>query len=309
VKPLLTIFTCPKPFTREPIARIQNNAIGSWRGLGPEVEVLLLGDEEGVGAAAQRFAVRHLPDVARSPWGTPLVSSLFARAEAACAAPVLAYANADIILLPDFVQAVREVAARTNRFLIVGGRRDLRLDAALDFLPGWEEALRRAVRTRGRAHPPMGSDYFVFPRGALGVLPDFSIGRAGWDNWMIFRGRTLGLTVVDATAAVCAVHQDHDYGHLKGERLHRHPESLHNRRLAGGRSLGTLLLADADHELSGGGLRRRPLRWGALRRELQMRLLLRWPSPRAGDIIRTLLYPMRTGREHLGALRRPFRRG
>jgi hypothetical protein len=308
VTPLLTIFTCPKPFTREPIARIQDNALGSWRALGPEVEVLLLGDDEGVAAAARRLGVRHLPDVAKSAWGTPLVSSLFAQAEAACATPLLAWVNADIILLPDFARAVRDVAAGAARFLMVGGRRDLRFDAALDFAPGWEEQLQLAVRRRGRAHPPAGSDYFVFPRGVLGPLPDFSVGRAGWDNWMIFRGRTLGLAVVDATAAVCAVHQEHDYDHLGGERVHRHPESLHNKRLAGGRSLGTFALADADHELAGGRLVRRPPRWRALRRELQVRLLVRWPSRRVGEVIRTLLYPIRTGRERLGARPRRVRR-
>ncbi len=306
--PLLTIFTCPKPFTRESIARIQNNAIGSWRALGPEVEILLLGDDEGVRAAAQRFGVRHLPDVARSAWGTPLVASLFAQAGANGRSPLLAYVNADIILMQDFVQAVREVAARSARFLIVGNRRNLRVDTELDFSGGWEDGLRLAARTRGHAQAPTGSDYFVFPRGAFGALPDLSVGRAGWDNWMIFRARSLGLAVVDASAAVCAIHQDHDYAHLGGERMHRHPESLHNKRLAGGRSLGVFVLADADHELSEGRLRRRPLRWRSLRRELQVRLLLRWPSVRAGEIIRLLLHPIRTGRERLGARLRSMRR-
>ena len=46
--PTLTLFTSPKPFTNPHIAVIQRNAIRSWLNLGAEVEVLLLGEEEGL---------------------------------------------------------------------------------------------------------------------------------------------------------------------------------------------------------------------------------------------------------------------
>ena len=45
---LITAFTAPKPFTNPHIATIQRNAIQSWIHLGSEVEVLLMGDEEGM---------------------------------------------------------------------------------------------------------------------------------------------------------------------------------------------------------------------------------------------------------------------
>ena len=46
--PFLTIFTSPKPFSFNPhISIIQRNAIQSWIYLDPEVEVYLMGDEEG----------------------------------------------------------------------------------------------------------------------------------------------------------------------------------------------------------------------------------------------------------------------
>ena len=73
---LITLFSAPKPFTDPHIATIQRNAIKSWTLL-PDVDVILLGDEEGLAEAADELGVKHIPDVARSESGTPLISSMF----------------------------------------------------------------------------------------------------------------------------------------------------------------------------------------------------------------------------------------
>jgi hypothetical protein len=85
-------------------------------------------------------------------------------------------------------------------------------------------------------HPPGGSDYFIFPREAYTDMPAFAIGRAGWDNWMIYHARCQGWEVIDATRAAQIVHQTHDYSHLPGGQPHyRLPETGENVRLAGGK--------------------------------------------------------------------------
>ncbi|MBE9524765.1 MAG: glycosyl transferase family 2, partial [Chloroflexi bacterium] len=95
----LTIFTAPKPFTDPHINIIQRNAIQSWMHLSDEVEVILIGEEDGLSAAAAEFNLKHLPEVTRNNWNTPLVSSIFDLARAASDSPVLAYINADILLM------------------------------------------------------------------------------------------------------------------------------------------------------------------------------------------------------------------
>ncbi len=102
--PLLTIFTAPKPFTDPHIATIQRNAIQSWLHLGPDVEVLLVGDEPGMDEAADQYGVKQLPDVRRNESGTPLVSSIFDLARRESRTPLLTYVNADVLLLPAFVE-------------------------------------------------------------------------------------------------------------------------------------------------------------------------------------------------------------
>ena len=272
----LTLFTSPKPFTNPHIATIQRNAIRNWLSL-EGVRVLLLGDEPGLEEVATAFDVPLLKDVQRNAWGTPLIPSLFALARRYSDSPLLAYVNADMLFLPDFVQAAAQVAAQTENFLLVGQRWDLDVTEPLDFSPAWETRLRQRVQAEGRLHPPAGSDYFVFPRQAFGEMPDFAIGRAGWDNWMIYRARTLGWPVVDGTSSILAIHQNHDYSHLPGGKPHYQlEESRLNMRFAGGeRHMYTLF--ETSHRLVAGELRPIPPNLPRLLRRVEFALL-----PRAG---------------------------
>lgn len=163
----ITIFTAPKPFVDPHIATIQRNAIASWTRLGADVDVLLLGEEEGLAEAAADYGLRHISDVASNQSGVPLISSMFAAARQASESPLLAYINTDILALPDFVDTAREVITLAEKFLLVGQRWDLDVDAPLDFADGWDIRLREAAAANGRLHPPGGSDYFIFPPGTV----------------------------------------------------------------------------------------------------------------------------------------------
>lgn len=252
--PAITLFTCPKSFADEHIGLIQGNAIRSWLQLGSAVEVLLVGDDAGVAGFAQEIGARNLPGVVRNREGTPLVSSIFELGIGESVSPILGYVNADIILMPEFSSVVETLAAQLERFLIVGQRWDLAIDHALDFSTGWDSELRVLLQERGRLHPPAGSDYFVFPRTLQLDPPDFALGRAGWDNWMIFAARKARVPVVDATQTVTIVHQDHRYDHLPGGQPHHSlPESHKNLALAGGAE-AMFTLRDSTHRLGENGL-------------------------------------------------------
>ena len=254
--PLLTIFSGPKPFEDPHIAIIQRNAIGSWARL-PEAEVFLVGDETGLAETAHESGVKHLAGVARNPEGTPLVSSIFSLARQASTAPLLVYVNADILLTPDVVESARVVMSKAKKFLIVGQRWDLAVTQPLDFSGDWVTQLRTDVGTQGELHRPMGSDYFIFPRDCFTDMPEFAVGRAGWDNWMIYKARKEGWATVDATDSIMIVHQNHDYSHLPGGQPHyRLPETYENIRLAGGREVTRFTLLDANRRLVDDQLRR-----------------------------------------------------
>ena len=231
----ITLFSAPKPFTNPQIDTIQRNAICSWLELGKEVQVILVGEEDGLANIASEYGIDHLPNVKRNQKGTPLVSSIFSLARAASSAPILAYVNGDILLLSDFIQAVDLVQQQLERFLLISSRWDLAVPNLLQFTPGWQERIKSDLNQGGRRHPPAGSDIFVFPRAEFNDIPDFAIGRAGWDNWMIYQARRSGIAVVDATHDMTVIHQDHDYSHLPNGKPHYDlPESQQNMQLGGG---------------------------------------------------------------------------
>jgi hypothetical protein len=242
----LTVFTAPKPFTNPHITTIQRNAIQSWMHLGSDVEVFLMGDEQGMAEVASEFQIRYFPEVKCSEKGTPYISSMFEMAREASVAPYLAILNADIMLMPDFVEAAKQVGAQADEFLFLGRRYDLDVEQELEFHPGWDLRLREDVKENGVLHGPVGSDYFLIPRGLLADMPDFTIGRSGWDNWTIYHAVKSDWQVVDVTRSAMIVHQNHDYSHLPGNKPpYDLPETKKNITLAGGlKTMYTILEAN-----------------------------------------------------------------
>ncbi len=270
---LITIFSAPKPFTNPHIATIQHNAIRSWIHLGEEVEVILIGEENGLAEVAQEYGVVHLPTVRRNEQGTPLVSSIFALARQVSTAPLLAYVNGDIILLPDIISAARYLLALSNRFLLISQRWDLEVKELLDFSADGEMRLRSLLQQHGRLHPPAGSDLFLFRKQDFDPIPDFAIGRAGWDNWMIYTACQSGISVIDGTPAITVIHQDHDYSHLPGGKPHYDlEESEQNLNLAGGMRAMYYIL-DSHYQLKNGKLVRPPLTMLRLLRKIELALM------------------------------------
>lgn len=246
---MITVFTIPKSFESQ-VAQAQLNAIQSWTRLLPTCEVVLCGDDPGVAEVAVQFCLTHISDIKVNEFGTPLLSDAFAQVEQAAQHSFLCYVNADIILLPDFVTAIQRITFES--FLMIGRRWNIDDLGSLDFAQtSWDRELREYVMSIGCLQPPVGSDYFVFRQGSLGVLPPFAVGRPGWDNWMIFNARKRRIPVVDATQATVVVHQNHDYSHVQNrydDKSYAGPEADHNLKIMGGsRTLFTM--QDATHIL------------------------------------------------------------
>ena len=214
---MLTVFAIPKPFVGH-VGVIQRNAVRSWLALRPDCQVLLCGDEPGSAEAARELGVERLPDVDTNEFGTPLLSSVFESAELRAEHDLLCYANADIVFFDDLLDVVRAVASQHRRFLLAGGALDLDVTRELAFDEVGVRDLEARAREEGTLRGRLWIDFFVFPRGSIGRLPDFAVGRPSWDNWMIWRARSLRLPVVDVTDAATVVHQSHAYGHVQGSR-------------------------------------------------------------------------------------------
>ena len=298
--PFMTICTCPKPFDDAHITVIQRNAIASWKKIGEniglDVEVMLVGRENGVEEIAQEYGAIFVPDVDRNSKGTPLVSSIFQKTREYCHSPLIAYVNADVILLPDFLLTAQLAANQSDHFLAVGQRWDLNLPLPLDYSNGWDTRLLELCHSAGKRHPRGGSDYFIFRRDDFRDIPPLVVGRAGWDNWMIYFARNMGWPAIDCSLSINIIHQDHDYSHLPGGRPHyRLPESYENVRIGGG-PLRIFTLDDTNYVIKDGKLAKSPFSWSRFWREIEIMPLVRWKSERWSNFFFSVFHPLKAYR-------------
>jgi hypothetical protein len=230
---MITFFSSAKPF-RDRTAIQQRNAVNSWLRLGPEVEVMLFGTDEGVAEICAEYQLVAVPDVACTEFGTPLLSDMYARAKKYSKFPLLCYINADIILLEDFAVAAEMLAKRQAPFVMTGRRIDVDFWRELNFETDWRAEVRAAAAERGVPGATVCLDYFLFRRDAIPAMPCFAIGRPAWDNWLIMDVRRRRVDLIDASRMVDPIHQNHDYGHVplaKGTNWEG-PEADRNRNLA-----------------------------------------------------------------------------
>ncbi len=298
----ITIFSAPKPFKDPHITTIQRNAIQSWIALGAEVEVVLMGKEEGMAEVAAELGVKHRPDVRCNELGTPMISSMYDLARKSNESPLQLCINADVILLPDILEAGRQLLAQAKEFLALGARWDIDIRQPLLFSGGWVSRMQQDVKQRGREHPPVGSDYFLYPRDCYTHIPDFVIGRSAWDNWMIYYGRLNKIPVIDLTQSVTVIHQDHDYSHLPGGLPpYRLPETMNNIRLAGG--LRTVFhIPDADFRLKDGRIQKIPIRGKKFWREVEVYPLIRLHNQTLAQLFYAFFHPIKAFKEFRGRI-------
>jgi len=255
-KPMLTIFATPKPF-RGHFDVIQRNAIGSWTQLTPAPQIILFGNSEGTKEIANEFGLEYVPQVESNEFGTPYLRSLIAEAENRARHELLCYVNADIILTGGFEQAVKQVRAKMNKFLMVGRRMNMWIKEPIHFDADWRARLDQEIAAHAFPQDHTGIDFFVFPKGFYQDIPPLVIGRAWFDQWMIKAALEQGDPVVDTSPLVPVVHQKHDYTHVEGGSnwVFGGVEAERNLEFCGGKHAYTLL--DVSHELTPDGSIRR----------------------------------------------------
>ena len=207
---MITIFCTPKNF--EGIFKIiQINAIRSWRSLSKDVEIIIFGKSEGAQKIANEVSAIYYPDVKCSENGVPLLSDLFHKANQIASFDILLFINSDILLPKRFIYSIRNVKDKFSHFLLVGHRWDLKVEKLINFNEAaavslfWEMSEMKSKKAS-----PAAIDYFGFRKNSLKKIPDFVVGRPGYDNWLIWKARRMLVPVIDASEVVKVIHQNHD---------------------------------------------------------------------------------------------------
>lgn len=231
---MITFCAIPKPFEGL-YERLQHNAIKGWLTVLSPNQIVLVGDDFGVADVARAYGCRHV-SCQVNDFGTPVLSDVFARVAEVAETPYLGFVNADILIDPRVTDVLQVVMATFSKgFLGVARRWNMDVDTWLDFSsPACFVELKHQAHLKGDLYPPVGMDFFVFPKHLFDDMPPFSIGWPGakYDNWMIWYARSVQMPVVDMTNGFTLIHQNHPGG--SGADPDRYVEHWRNLRFCGG---------------------------------------------------------------------------
>ncbi len=240
---MITIFCTPKNFDGI-FNTIQKNAIRSWRQISEQIEIIIFGNSRGSKEISKEVNGIYYPDVKCSRNGVPILSDLFKIANKISSFDILLFINSDILLPKNIIEVITKANRMYSKFLLVGHRWDLEVKELINFNDFialsrfWE-----MCRKKGEKDSPAAIDYFIFRKNTLKNIPDFVIGRPGYDNWLIWYARRNFFPVIDISKDVIVIHQSHHFNfhNLKNDpKIFLEEDGLSNRKIHGERLLNLL---------------------------------------------------------------------
>jgi len=210
---------------------IQQNTLLALQSMHPFVDVTVYTNSTAGELVCQRLNLRCSAEFEVNSHGTPLLKSMFLSTENRTSAYFYGYLNADILFdssLLSTLSLVRraiESTRLTPRALVVGRRLNYNMSgvdsSALYFKSASDVASAILVmRQNADLFTNYALDFFFVTRGAFNwtSVPDFVVGRRGYDNWLVDHAHHTGVSVVDATRTLAPVHQTGVDGNKAGHR-------------------------------------------------------------------------------------------
>tara|TARA_S200000501_G_scaffold367155_1_gene403080 strand:- start:8469 stop:9314 length:846 start_codon:yes stop_codon:yes gene_type:complete len=208
---MFTILTTAKDFDSN-FKLIQVNAINSWRSLSEDIEIIIFGASKGVNEYSKIINATYIPKIKCTDSGIPLISDMIFQGTRRAKYDLLLLINADIILPNNFLDIIQILKNRKKKFLAIGHRWDMDVDEYINFNNPTETKNFWSLSIEvSKQHSCTGIDYFIFKKGTLKSLPDFAIGRFGWDNWILWYVRRRLIPLIDLSAEIKVIHQNHIY--------------------------------------------------------------------------------------------------
>jgi hypothetical protein len=274
---VISFLTSAKPFAGQTGIN-QLKALKSWLALSPDVEVILYGYAEGADEVSKNLGIRYVPQMESALSGSPYFNAIADHARQYARHDIQAYVNCDILLTKSVLKAIASITL--DKFLILGQRIDLHRDAEIDIERSdvVNQLIELQKHNKVSLHHPGGMDYFIFPRGLWNGISPLIIGRRAFDSGLVAFCLKNKIPIIDASYAVVAIHQFHDYQHLRGgeAELVNGPDAGHNFRHSHTKHSG-LEVSDAGWTLRSGKLEKTNRRRDFLRRaELYLRFRVGW---------------------------------
>ena len=237
---VLTLFTT----FRDSDARrnIHNTTLRNWASLRPALlPVLFLSPDTGLSwprlASQLGWRVEEAP---RLKSGVPVLKSMFQLVLEKYPSPFVGFANADNIFGPSLLHTLNELGTNNESLvhsrmsLVVGRRRNLLEDKVRDMDTSSQFVDR--VGPRLRTFREVAQDYFIVSSRSgycWKSVPDFVIGRVGFDNWLVVKAQMWNISLIDATNTINDVHLVGKDGVKSGWNINEGEQKYLNHYVAG----------------------------------------------------------------------------
>lgn len=229
---------------------VHNNTKHNWPQLGKRVKAVLFTNDRELADEFLLAGWDVFPELNVSSYGTPVLRFMFLHVANTYRAPIIGFANADILFTDGLTDTLNTIAQhqsdKTLHFMATGRRTNIKnlTEKHAESFDSLKNASRRGVLYRADAE-----DYFFTDNNYPWTrVPDVVIGRVAYDNFLLLHARMLNCTTFDLSQTVLAVHQIVDNGHL--EKSKRTPEFHYNNAIIKKRFSGVNYYAGMTNCLS-----------------------------------------------------------
>lgn len=178
-----------------------------------------MGTEPGVAEICDELGYENIRDIEYSEQGTPMLNSMMEIAEERAANPNLLLISSDIILFQNVIPAAEAVINRFDQFCGVVRKQQQCVIEPLDFDGDWQGQIKKDLIWS----PITSGDFFLYPKGFWGKVPEFVIGRTYCDSWLFWEAAEKN-ALVDLTGPVEII----DYKHTHPWPARSHLERMQN---------------------------------------------------------------------------------
>ena len=219
-EPILTMFTTFK--NSQPKTHIYKNTIRNWERLKPWVQPVLyyLPGEDSLldFAKAHGWDVLEVPKLSKAK--VPILRHMFLKTREKYTTPFYCYTNGDILFddgLIKTLKVLKPVTSKMKQVLIVGRRTNYKVSPG-QVIDSFDDI--KASSKKGQLFGTNAQDYFISTsRGyPWETIPDFVVGRVGYDNWLVVTAIVKKMVVIDTTKTIIALHQTGIDGNFAGKK-------------------------------------------------------------------------------------------
>lgn len=216
---MISFITAFKKF-KSPYDMIQHSALYSWNA--NDIKIVAPLNEVGLKEKCSGYpnltlieGVQRARELGFSNQ-CPVVKDLIAKSLPLLNTTIVGLINSDVIITEKFNEKIQKIVNRYGYDIyMVGSRRDIQLN----YYVNTPETYKKVQKEKCEDYDTMtSSDIFITSkflwRKIIHDMPEFILGRYGWDNWLHMYAEINNLKKLNCSDALPILHCKHDHMHI-----------------------------------------------------------------------------------------------